>query len=102
MKPLLLLTMVVLTACDRITHGQSVNDRLDSLSIVLDTMNAQSSRTLHELRETNRYLDLAAPHQEKSIGYLKKYYATYNDRYLRLYNLHNDSFRYYLNKSIGK
>lgn len=102
MKPLLLISLIALTACDGITHGQSVNDRLDSLSIVLDTMHAQADRTLHELRECNKYLKLAAPHQEKSIAHLRKYYATYNDKYLRLYNLHNDSFRYYLNKSIGK
>lgn len=101
MKPLILITLIALASC-RDLSSDPVNDRLDSLAIVLDTMNAQSSRRLHELQETGRYLKLAGPHQEKQFYYLKKYYATYNDRYLRLYNLHNDSFRYYLNKSIGK
>lgn len=100
MKPLLL-TLLALAAC-RDLSPDPVDTRRDSIDRALDTMLLKATELNIKLRDCNEYLRLAAPHQEKSIAHLRKYYATYNYKYLRLYNLHNDSFRYYLNKSIGK
>lgn len=101
MKLLLSITLITLASC-RDLSPDPVNTRRDSIDHALDTMLLKATELNNKLRDCNEYLRLAAPHQEKSIAHLRKYYATYNDRYLRLYNLHNDSFRYYLNKSIGK
>lgn len=101
MKPILLLILITFASC-RDKAPDPVKTRRDSIDHALDTMLLKATELNNKLRDCNEYLRLAAPHQEKSVAYLKKYYATYNDRYLRLYNLHNDSFRHYLNKSIGK
>jgi len=97
---LLLFTLVTFASCHYTAHRDVIDNRIDSLDLVLDTMLLRSTELNRQLQLRNKYLDSAIPHQEKSVQYLKKYYASYNDRYYRLYKLHNDSFQYYLQKSI--
>lgn len=105
MKHCLIFLLVMLSACDS-NHTANIH-RLDSLNvvvhkqnIVLDTMLIKARDQNRKLTEMNHWLDSAVPHSQKQSIYLRKYFATYNGKYGRLYELHSDSFRYYLNKAI--